>query len=221
MNPPGDDAHMQAAFFSPTVVPAETALLVVDMQNGFCDPQGSMAQAGQNYGPMHRIIPAVRELVDLCRVAGIQVMWSQQKHYPNDVTRTRHRIPTHLQKLGVRVCTKDTWDAEIVAQLQPAVRPEDDVFEKHRSSCFHNTTLESKLRVQGITTLIVCGVATNYCVESTIRDAYARDYDIVVVEEAVASLWEDLHHATLKNVELMYGVVLPMAGLRKSLAGNA
>ncbi len=194
--------------------------MVVDMQNGFCDPNGSMATGKLAYQQQNLIIPAVRELVGLCHAAGVQVMFSLQKHYPNDVTRGRRRIPTHLQKLGVNVCTKDTWDAELVEQLKDSVRPEDDVFEKHRSSCFYNTTFESKLKVQGITTLIVCGVATNYCVESTIRDAYARDYDIILIEDAVASLWEDLHRATLKNVELMYGAVMSLATLKRTLQGQ-
>jgi ureidoacrylate peracid hydrolase len=203
-----------------TIVPKETALVVVDMQNGFCDPNGSMAKSKLSYEQQNRIIPAVRELVSLCHETSIQVMFSLQRHYPNDVTRGRRKIPTHLQKLGVNVCTKGTWDAELVDQLKDLVRPEDDVFEKHRSSCFYNTTLESKLKVQGITTLIVCGVATNYCVESTIRDAYARDYDIILIEDAAASLWEDLHRATLKNVELMYGVVMSLATLKRTLQGQ-
>jgi ureidoacrylate peracid hydrolase len=203
-----------------TIVLKETALVVVDMQNGFCDPNGSMAKSKLAYEQQNRIIPTVCELVSLCHETGVQVMFSLQRHYPNDVTRGRRKIPTHLQKLGVNVCTKGTWDAELVDQLKELVRPEDDVFEKHRSSCFYNTTLESKLKVQGITTLIVCGVATNYCVESTIRDAYARDYDIILIEDAAASLWEDLHCATLKNVELMYGVVMSLATLKRTLKGQ-
>ena len=197
--------------------PRETTLLVVDMQNGFCDPQGAMARAGVNYFPQNRIVPAVKELVSVCRRAGIHVAWSLQRHYPDDLTRKKHRIPSHLTKLGAIPCLKDTWDAELVAQLKGDVLPEDDVFEKHRSSCFYNTTLEVKLRMRGMTTLIVCGVATNYCVESTIRDAYARDYDIVVVEDCVATLWEDLHRATLRNVELFYGTVVSLGALSERL----
>ncbi|MFA7279458.1 MAG: isochorismatase family cysteine hydrolase [Sterolibacterium sp.] len=200
------------------IKPHETALLVVDMQNGFCDPKGSMALAEINYHQQNQIIPTVKELVEVCHDVGIQVLWSLQQHYPNDVTRAKHRIPTHLQKLGVKVCTKGTWDAELVDQLKVVLKPEDDIFEKHRSSCFYDTTLATKLRVRGITTLIVCGVATNYCVESTIRDAYARDFDIIVIEDAVASMWDDLHRATLKNVELMYGVVMSLSSLKDTLA---
>ncbi len=201
--------------------PGETALLVIDMQNGFCDPQGAMARAGLNYHAQNRIVPTVKELVRVCRRAGIHVAWSLQKHYPDDLTRKKHRIPSHLNKLGAIPCLKDTWDAELVAQLAGEVTPQDDVFEKHRSSCFYNTTLEVKLRMRGITTLIVCGVATNYCVESTIRDAYARDYDIVVVEDCVATLWEDLHRATLRNVELFYGTAIPLKALEEQLLSSA
>ena len=205
---------------SSIIDPRETALLVVDMQNGFCDPQGTMARAGVNYLPQNRIVPAVKQLVSVCRRAGIHVAWSLQRHYPDDLTRKKHRIPSHLTKLGVVPCLNDTWDAELVAQLKGDVMPEDDVFEKHRSSCFYNTTLEVKLRMRGMTTLIVCGVATNYCVESTIRDAYARDYDIVVVEDCVATLWDDLQRATLRNVELFYGTVVSLSALEERLLGK-
>lgn len=202
------------------IVPNETALVVVDMQNGFCSPRGSMAKGNLPYEQQNLIIPSVCELVGLCHEAGVKVMFSLQRHYPNDITRGRHKIPTHLQKLGVDVCTKDTWDAELVDELKKLVLPGDELFEKHRSSCFYNTTFESKLKVQGITTLIACGVATNYCVESTIRDAYARDYDIILIKDAAASLWEDLHLATLKNVELMYGVTMSLAAFKRTLQGQ-
>ena len=125
------------------IEPGETALLVVDMQNGFCDPQGAMARAGLNYEPQNLIIPAVKELVQTCRKAGIRVLWSLQKHYPDDVTRKRRRIRSHLAKLGAYPCLKDTWDAELVAQLKHEVMPGDDVLDKHRSSCFYNTTLRN------------------------------------------------------------------------------
>ena len=202
------------------ITTGQTALIVVDMQNGFCDPSGSMAKSKQNYLPQNLIIPAVKGLVETCHEAGIHVLWSLQKHYPNDQTRIKRKIPTHLQKLGVNVCTKDTWDAELVSPLNDAVGPKDEIFEKHRSSCFYNTTLETKLKAQGITTLIISGVATNYCVESTIRDAYARDFDIIVIEDAVATMWEDLQKATLKNIELFYGVVMSLKGLQAILAGS-
>lgn len=201
-----------------SIEPKETALLVVDMQNGFCDPGGAMARSGTNFHPQMEIVPRVKDLVSLCRTAGIHVAWSLQKHFPDDVTRKRHRIPSHLDKLGTYPCLVNTRDADLVDQLSVDVRPEDDVFEKHRSSCFYNTTLEVKLRMRGLNTLIVCGVATNYCVESTIRDAYARDYDLLVVEDCVACPWEDLHRATLKNVEIFYGRVLPLRALEEMLS---
>ncbi len=201
-----------------TIDARETALLVVDMQNGFCDAGGAMARSGANTLSQMEIVPAVRELVDVCRRAGIHVIWSQQKHFPDDLTRKRHRIPSHLDKLGVYPCLVGTEDAEIVDALKAELRPEDDVLEKHRSSCFYSTTLEVKLRMRGIGMLIICGVATNYCVESTIRDAYARDYDILVVEDCVACPWDDLQRATLKNVEMFYGKVMSLQALADTLA---
>jgi ureidoacrylate peracid hydrolase len=91
------------------------------------------------------------------------------------------------------------------------VRDDDVVFIKHRASCFFNTTFEASLRMRGIRTLIITGVTTNYCVDSTIRDAYARDYDLLIVEDGCATTYLDLHEAALKNAALFHGQVVPAA----------
>ncbi|MBI4321908.1 MAG: cysteine hydrolase [Chloroflexi bacterium] len=199
---------------SSIIDPKNTALLVIDMQNGFCHPEGSLARGGSPYLHAWQIVPTVKQLVNVCRQNGVHVIWSLQKHFPDDITRKKHRIPSHLDRAGAIPCLNGTWDAELVDELKLEVMPQDDLVEKHRSSCFHNTTLEVKLRMRGISTLIVSGVTTNYCVESTIRDAYALDYDIVVVQDCVACPWEDLQKATLKNVEIFFGQVVPLAGVQ-------
>ena len=86
---------------------------------------------------------------------------------------------------------------------------------KHGMSCFFDTNLHTKLRMLGAELLIISGVATNVCVESTIRDAYFRDFDILVVEDCVACSFPDLHRATLKNVEVYFGQVTTLKELEK------
>lgn len=202
---------------SPSLLQKETALLVIDMQNAFCHPKGGLAQAGVDIRMPQAIVPRVKRLVQLCRGAGVPIIWTRQEHYPDDVTRKRHRIPSHLAKAKVRAAEKGTWDSEIHEDLLEEVKPEDHMVFKHRMSCFFDTTLETKLRMLGVTTLIICGVTTNVCVESTIRDAYFRDYDIYVIEDCVAGAFEDLHRATLKNVELYFGEVLMLERLASRL----
>jgi len=188
------------------------------MQNGFCHADGSIAQSGHDLTAEREIIPRIAALVQASHDAAVPVFWSRQEHLPGDVARRGHRLATHLEKGGYLVCARGTWDAELVDELEAARGPDDVVFTKHRASCFFETTLGTALRMRGIRTLIVCGVATNYCVESTIRDAYARDYDILAVDDACAAAFSDLHAATMKNVALFHGQVVTTAEVLEHLA---
>ncbi|MBI2881223.1 MAG: cysteine hydrolase [Candidatus Tectomicrobia bacterium] len=205
---------------SPSIPPQGTALLVIDVQNGFCHPKGGLAQAGFDISGPAAVVPQVKRLIRTCRAAGIPVIWSRQEHYPGDMTREKHRIPSHLSKGKVRVAERGTWDSEIHDDLQEETSPEDHWVIKHRMSCFFDTNLDTKLRMLGVSTLIICGLITNVCVESTVRDAYFRDYDIYVVEDCVGAYFEDLHQATLKNVEIYFGEVLSLDRL-ETLLENA
>ncbi len=199
------------------IEPGEVALLVIDMQNGFCHDQGTLGKSGADISASKAIIPSVKKLVRICREAQIQVIWSQQKHFPDDVTRRLHKIPTHMDKLGVYPCLTGTWDAEIVDELKSEINAEDDIVEKHRSSCFYDTTLHTKLRMRGISMLIISGVASEYCVENTVRHAYHMDYDIIVVKDCIASVNEESTRTTLLNVERWFGLVLSLKELSEQL----
>lgn len=197
------------------------ALLVVDMQNGFCHPSGALARAGLEIGPQRAVVDTVAELVSACRPPGVPVFWSRQEHLEGDRTRDRHRIPTHIEKGGYLPCPRGSWDAEIVEELEPLIGEDDVVFTKHRASCFFDTVLASDLRMRAIDTLVICGVATNYCVDATIRDAYARDYDLLVVEDACGCSFPDLHEATIKNAALFHGQVVRADEVVRALATPA
>jgi ureidoacrylate peracid hydrolase len=199
---------------------ASSALLLVDMQNGFCHQEGSVATRFDVSG-YRAAIPGVRRLIEAARRAGVDVVWSRQEHREDDDGRLGHRIPNHTTKLGYVPCLAGTWDAEILDELQPLVKDTDLLVVKHRSSCFYETPLHDHLRKRSIDTLIIAGVATNYCVEATIRDAYARDYDLVVVRDACGTAWPDLHEATLRNVEIFHGAVVSSADVAELLAARA
>jgi ureidoacrylate peracid hydrolase len=201
-----------------SIDPQATALIVIDMQNAFCHPEGGLARSGANNEPQRSVVPSVKRLVQVCHDAGVPVLWSIQEHWPEDRTRKRHRIPSHLDKRGLAICARGSWDVELHADLKGECRPEYPVFLKHRMSCFFDTNLHTKLRMLGTELLIIAGVSTNVCVESTIRDAYFRDYDILVVEDCVACSFPDLHRATLKNVEIYFGQVTNLNEVEKLLA---
>jgi ureidoacrylate peracid hydrolase len=184
-----------------------TALLVVDMQNGFCHREGSV---GQKLDISHHemIIPRIADLAEAVHRAGMPVLWSRQEHTDFDVTRAKHRVTIHTAKLEYIPCLRGTWDAELLDDLKGLVAEDDLVFTKHRASCFYNTNLELELRMRGIDTLIVTGVSTNYCVDASVRDAYARDYDLYIVEDACACAWPDLHDAVMKTNAIFHGEVV-------------
>lgn len=194
-----------------------TAVLIIDMQKGYCDPNSAMELTGPGTTNQRAIIPSVARLAQVARQAGLPIFWSQQIHFPNDVTRSRHRIADHTRKRNFIPCLRGTWEVDFADGIAGQVRPEDYLFVKHRSTCFYQTTLEVELRMLGINTLVIAGVNTNYCVESTIRDAYFRDYDIIVLKDCVAGSVADLHEATLKNVELYFGVVTTLAEFDEQL----
>jgi ureidoacrylate peracid hydrolase len=185
-----------------------TAVLVVDMQNGFCHRSGTVGKSKLDVGIHEAIVPRIADIVRAAHRAGRPALWSRQEHTTFDVTRPRHRVNTHLAKLEYIPCLRGTWDAELLEDLGALVEEGDLVFPKHRASCFYNTNLELELRMRGIDTLIVTGVSSNYCVDASIRDAYARDLDLYIVEDGCACPWPDLHEATMKTAAIFHGEVV-------------
>jgi ureidoacrylate peracid hydrolase len=195
------------------VDPRVTALLVIDMQKGFCHPESRMAKAGASTENQRAIIPNVIRLIDYVRPLGIPIFFSTQIHFPEDVTRDRRRIPGHHAKQRWTPCLRETWEVELMPEIEAAVKTGDFVLEKHRASCFFETTLDTKLRMLGIEQVLISGCNTEFCVETTIRDAYYRDLDVIVLRDCVASSRPDFHEDTLRKVEAYFGVVLPLERL--------
>lgn len=203
--------------------PRDVGLLVVDMQNGFCHPEGSRGQAfgADAVRNPQGIIPNVVSTVDLAHRLDIPVWFTQQVHYDDDVLRGRRRIPSHLERRGVKLelCRRGTWDAELLDEMKAIRENRDEVVVKHRSSAFFQTTLEVELRMRDVQVLVVTGTTTSFCVDSTIRDAYARDFDVVVPAECVADSDDAAHAATLASIERFHGVVTDLTGLTAALDG--
>ena len=178
--------------------PRRTALLVIDMQNAFCHPEGTLGLSGVDVEPAQAAIPAVAALVRACSDADLPVLWSQQVHFAVDAGRARKRLPSHTQKRARVSALAGTWDAQLVDELAPLADDPALVFTKHRFGCFYESRLEAMLRMLGTEALLVCGVTANACVETTIREAYLRDYDVVAVADCIAAVrpeWEPLAHA--------------------------
>jgi len=177
-----------------TLDPREAALLVIDMQRGFCASDSHMGRA-VGTAAQQAIIPGITRMAERCRAAGIPVIWSRQIHYPEDVTRARRRLRSHADRQKFLPCLRDSGETEFADGISP--EPPDHVVEKHRASVFFETNLAVKLRMLGTQILMIAGCNTEFCVESTVREAYARDLDVIVVRDCVAGIDPRCHQASL------------------------
>jgi len=193
-----------------TIIPEETALLVIDMQNGFIKDEGSIGRSGANMSLMQATVGPVRKLVETCRKHGILDIWTIQEHYPDDITRRTHKITPHTAKRSTGApALARTWDSAFIDELKDLVGPETETVRKHRFSSFYDTRLDTLLRMKGIKMLIICGVSTTLCVETTTRDAYQRDYDVIVAGDAVGISNASFHEHSLKVIDTYFGKVMP------------
>ncbi len=190
--------------------PKETALLVIDVQNAFCHPQGTLGISGADMTLLTRCVPAIGRLVEACKTAGIPDIWTIQHHFAEDHTRELHKISPHTSKRARVACLPGSWDAEIVDELKPLIDGRSHLIEKHKFSAFYNTRLEVLLRILGRRMLLITGTTTNACVDTTVREGYMRDYDIVVVRECVGGVNAQWHEMALAVWERYVGAVVSL-----------
>lgn len=184
------------------VDPAHTALIIVDVQNDFCDPAGSLGKQGYDVAMVDEMINALEELTFHARECKVPIIFIQTIHEAcTDSDTWTKRLKNTNQE---RVCRKNTWGADFY-KVKPL--PEDIIVVKHRYSAFINTRLDSVLRTLKIKTLIMAGVSTNVCVESTARDGFMLDYDIVFLSDCTAAYSKEAHEMTLKNIDQYFGTV--------------
>jgi len=176
---------------------SDTALLVIDAQNAFLHPEGTLGISGVDMAPLTAIIPPLRRVIEACKARGIPDIWSVQHHLPGDRTPALHRIQPHTGKRARLACQPGTWDAEVVAELKSYIDDRSHIIQKHKFSVFYNTRLEVLLRILGRRTLIITGSTTNACVDTTVREAYMRDYDLLIVSDCIAGVRRDWHEAAL------------------------
>jgi ureidoacrylate peracid hydrolase len=186
------------------VAPETTRILVVDVQNDFLADGGWFAKHGQDLTPMREAVDRIVEFLPVARAAGVRPIFIQAIYDQKWLSKPmleRHQ----LVGFDNRHCQSGTWGAEFYV-VQP--EPDDDVIVKHRYSAFVGTELDPLLRAQGVENLIIVGVTTNVCVESTARHAYMLDYHIVLVEDLTASYSDEPHQATLANIRRAFGRVV-------------
>ncbi len=171
----------------------KTALVVVDMQNAFCHKEGTLGISGVDTDHLSSIVRPLRDLVKRCQAVDMPVLWTLQEHYPIDHRRGRKRLPSHTSRRKRVSALVGTWDAEIIDELKEFANIPTFVIRKHRYGAFHETRMHMVLEMLGVDALLIAGLTTNACVETTIREAYLRDYDVVGVTDCISGVnpqWE-------------------------------
>ena len=199
------------------VDPATTAVIVIDMQNAYASPGGYLDLAGFDISGAAAVIEQIKGVLPVARAAGMQVIyfqngWDDQyveaggpgspNWWKSNALKTMRAKP----ELRGTLLARGHWDYELVDALKP--EPGDICLHKTRYSGFFNSQLDSVLRARGIRHLVFVGIATNVCVESTLRDGFMLEYFGTVLEDATHQAGPAfLQEATVYNVEKFFGWV--------------
>jgi len=182
--------------------PLSSALLVIDCQNYFVEgPQPDGAP----------ILPNIRSLIDCFRKAARPIIF------------TRHMHRADLSEAGI---LSEWWEDLIIentpeSELHPSlgVGPDDIVIRKNRYNAFRSRIFDECLKLNNIKDLIIVGVMTNLCCETTAREGFVRDYRIFFVADATGTACEEMHFASLMNIAYGFGIVLKTSDVEASIGG--
>ncbi len=189
-----------------------TALVVIDMQRDFLDPQGYAAMAGLDVSLLRAAIPGVARVLAAARDAGLLIVHTREANAPDlsdvppafmEATRRTGAPVGSAGPLG-RLLIRGEFGAGIVDELAP--RGTEIVIDKPGFSAFEGTALGSMLTMRGIRSLILCGITTEVCVSSTLRTAIDRGFRCVTLRDACASADVSLHDAAMRMIQVEGGV---------------
>lgn len=210
--------------------PARAAVIVVDMQNAFASPGGLLDLAGTDISGAQAVVTTIQGVLAAARARGVPVVYLQTGYKPdlsngggegspNPRKETALCLMRARPELKGQLLVEGTWDFQIVDALAP--QPGDRVVLKTRYSGFAGTQLDTLLRSSDIRYLFFVGIATNVCVESTLRDAYFHEYwPILVTDGAMQAGPPEAHAATIFNVESFFGWTLDSGQLRAALSSD-
>jgi nicotinamidase-related amidase len=210
---------------------ARTAVVVIDMQNDFCHPDGWLGHLGVDVGPARTPIAPLQGLLPVLRRHDVPVIWLNWGNRPDRLNLSPALLHVYkpsgvgvglgdtLPGLQAKVLERGSWSAAIVDEL--AADSSDIHVAKYRMSGFQDTELDSILRNLGVTTLMFGGVNADQCVLCTLQDANFRGYDCLLLEDCTATTSPDYcWAATIYNVRQCFGFVLRSGAIAAELAGH-
>jgi nicotinamidase-related amidase len=189
-----------------------TALIVIDMQRDFCSPGGYADQAGIDIARMRGVVGQVRRLLCAARTAGLLVVHTREGHLPDLSDCPPAKMARSVAAgapigsagpLG-RLLVRGEQGHDFVSELRPL--PDEVVIDKPGYGAFHNTALGGVLRRHGVQRLILCGVTTEVCVHSTLREAVDRGYVCTTVGDATAASQPELQAPALAMIGVEGGI---------------
>ncbi len=197
----------------------KSAVVVVDMQNAFASRNGMLDIAGADISGAPRVVGVISQVLSAARRSGMPVVYLQMGYQADLSDSGGPESPNWHKELGIRLMncrpelkgklvTAGTWDFAIVDELAP--QPGDIVIVKTRYSGFARTALDAELQARGVRYLFFTGIATNVCVESTLRDAFFLDYwPVLITDATLAAGPPSMQEATLFNIETYFGWTIP------------
>jgi nicotinamidase-related amidase len=200
--------------------PGRTALLVVDMQRAFVEPGQAM-----EVPPAREVVPRIQELLAIFREKGLPVVFTEFTYSPAAPLLVGELHPEHRPAAAGAAtgfgrpsssCLEGEDNVAVIPELAP--HADELVVRKHYYDGFNGTVLDGALRARGVTTVVVTGTMTDICVLATVIGAFNREYRLVVVEDAVATLWPEIQRATLDIVRRAYARVLSAKELADEVA---
>src|SRR5246127_1385047 len=193
------------------LIAAQAGLVIIDMQRDFLEPGGFGAALGNDVSLLRRTIAPTRRLLDAARMAGLTVIHTREGHRPDladlpPAKRVRGRLQNGIGDPGPmgRILVRGEPGHDIIAELYPV--PGEPIVDKPGKGAFHATDLDAMLKNRGITQLIVCGVTTEVCVNTTLREANDRGYECVVIEDCVGSYFPEFQEMGLRMIKAQGGI---------------
>jgi len=184
----------------------ESALLIIDMENDIVKEEGNAASFGVwKSAEESKIIQKTKKVLEKAKEKNIPVIYVRLAFRSDYADLKSSPSPLWKMAMEEEAFKEETWGSEIVSELKP--ESEDYVVKKRRISAFHDTDLETLLNGLDRNTLIVCGVATNFCVEGTVRAAADKDFYPVVLKDCTASVSEEAHQFPVEEIFPLLGAV--------------
>jgi nicotinamidase-related amidase len=191
--------------------PAAAALLIIDMQRDFLEPGGFGEALGNDVSLLRRTIGPTRRLLEQSRATGLTVIHTREGHRPDladlsTAKKLRGNPSLAIGDCGAmgRLLVRGEPGHDIIAELYP--QPGEPVIDKPGKGAFYATDLEAILRHRGIRQLIVCGVTTEVCVNTTVREANDRGFDCLVLEDCVGSYFPEFQDMGLRMIKAQGGI---------------